>query len=89
MPTTQAEFLRPSEIAKQLACAVEMIHDAIHSGALPATNIGRGKKRPTWRIRCADYQAWLESRTTRPKKQDPPQPRPKRYAAPDHVKKIY
>lgn len=89
MSATKAEYLKPSDIAKRLACAVEMVHDAIHTGQLPAMNISRGTKRPTWRIREADFDAWREARTTKRREPLPPQPKPARYKLPANVKKFY
>ncbi len=89
MSVTKAEYLRASDIAKRLACAVEMVHDAIHSGALPAMNISRGAKRPTWRIRESDFEQWREARTTKRRQELPPQPKPKRYTPSANVKKFY
>jgi excisionase family DNA binding protein len=86
MPTTASEFLKPTEIAKRLGCAVEMVLHAIHSGRLPAMNVGRGDKRPTWRIHAADFDRWREANTTGQRQSPKPIPQPKKRSAGSDIK---
>ncbi|MDP1564462.1 MAG: helix-turn-helix domain-containing protein [Pirellulaceae bacterium] len=85
MPTTANEFLKPTEIAQRLGCAVEMILHAINSGRLPAMNVGRGSKRPTWRIHQADFEVWRAANTTG-QRREPTPAKPKKRAPSNDVK---
>lgn len=56
---------------RQVAVALQVgqltVLAAIDRGELVASNIGGGRgARPTWRIRPADVDAWLESRRRHP-----------------------
>jgi excisionase family DNA binding protein len=63
-------LLTPSDVAKTLAVKkVDSVYRLIATGALKAMNIAAGASRPTWRIREADLDMFLESRRA-----IPPQP---------------
>lgn len=64
MTTTRAEsrFLTTDDIATDLQDTRDSVLKRIHAGELPATNIGT-PRRPRYRIRRADYERWLTTRT--------------------------
>jgi helix-turn-helix protein len=55
--------LRLSDVAEILDLHVESVRRLVRSGALPAVDVSNGAgKRPSWRVRPVDLQAFLEAR---------------------------
>lgn len=57
--------MRPADIAADLGCTVEHVHDLIRQGELRAVNIGTAR-RPYYRVPRAAYEDFLRRRTVRP-----------------------
>jgi excisionase family DNA binding protein len=58
--------LRLAEVAEILDLHVESVRRLVRSGALPAVDVSSGGgKRPSWRVRPVDLQAFLEARIAR------------------------
>jgi excisionase family DNA binding protein len=68
-----AAFMTVDAVASHLGCSRWHVDELIHSGALPASDIGtkpkamaKGKKakkhRPTWRVAVADLERFLRDR---------------------------
>lgn len=64
--TPLSRLLSPREVAERWACKVDRVLDLVHSGALPATNIGRGAVKGRYRIDPADLARFEESRRVPP-----------------------
>ena len=63
--------LTPPEIAKRLGIKADKVLTWIRSGELRAFNVATKQSgRPLWRIRLADLESWIATRTNRK-----PQPR--------------
>jgi excisionase family DNA binding protein len=58
-------YLKPAEIAERLNCEPAHVLNLIHAKALPAINIGTGK-RPEYRVDPAAFEAFIVARSTRP-----------------------
>lgn len=56
-----AEWLTIQQAAALLGCSRDHINRAVVTKELPAANIGKNE-RPTYRIKRADLDAWMESR---------------------------
>ena len=78
------QLLTPAEAAKFLRVSREKIFDWIHSGKLMASNVGRGRKLPRWRIRSVDLDDLLESLQPAP-----PEPRGRRRKRDESIIEFY
>ena len=67
--------LRPSEIAADLAVDIHNVLAWINAGHLPAVNVSNGTKRPRWRVKPVDLDAFLEKREAKPRRKTYPTPR--------------
>jgi hypothetical protein len=59
-------FLTPKLVAERLVMDVDAVTALIRSGDLSASNVGRGRKKPRYRIDPADLDRFLDSRRTGP-----------------------
>lgn len=57
------DVLSVAEVAARLRVSPRHVYRMIESGELPAMNIAVGDTRPTYRIRCADLDAYVSGRT--------------------------
>ena len=69
-------FLTPNAVAERLALDVDAVRGFIATGQLAAVNVGRGTRKPRWRIDPLDLDRFLETRRTAPT----PKPSPRRRA---------
>lgn len=61
------KMLSPREAADLLGLLkIDCVIEAIAAGDLAASNVGMGKKRPTWRILPQDLAAFIERRRFTP-----------------------
>ena len=65
-------FLIPREVAERLGINVTRVLGWIRAGQLRATNISNSPTRPRWRIKPADLDAFLESRSNKPAEPEKP-----------------
>lgn len=64
---TKSKLLTVAEIASYWRCKAETVLSEIKSGALPATNIRPGSRRPTWRVASADLADFMQRNQVAPK----------------------
>jgi excisionase family DNA binding protein len=57
-------YLTPKLVAERLVLDVDAVTALIRSGDLSASNVGRGRKKPRYRIDLADLDRFLDSRRT-------------------------
>jgi hypothetical protein len=70
MSVATLRHLTPQGIADQLALPdAEAVYAWLRSGELVGINVGRGSKKPRWRVSPEDFERFLERRKTgeRPK----------------------
>lgn len=66
------EYLTPPKVAQLLGKRVEWVHSEIRAGRLPALDLSApGANRPTYHVRRADLDSYLESRAVVPKVANP------------------
>jgi excisionase family DNA binding protein len=63
----QPELLRPSQVRKRYNIPRDRLYQAIRDMELPAVDVG-SCRRPSYLIRIADLEAWLQRLTTKAKK---------------------
>jgi excisionase family DNA binding protein len=66
-------------VAARLSTTLDHVLGLVHSHKLKATNIGRGAKRPRWRVSEEDLKAFIAARTngatqTTARRRKPPSP---------------
>jgi excisionase family DNA binding protein len=76
------EMLSVKDVAARLRISLEQVLTLIRSGALKASNVGLGIKRPRWRISESDLQAFLDKRAPKPAR--PKNRRPLAVVGPDN-----
>jgi len=67
-PERERTTLSPPEVAQQLGVTPETVIGWIKSGALKATNVGKGKARPRYRIQRTNIDLFLQSRQPEPRR---------------------
>ena len=72
--SAEAEWISIKQAASLAGISETSIRRAIRRGQLKACNVGGSSRRPTWRIKRTDLQAFLETDAAR---SSPPKPRGK------------
>jgi len=67
-PKRERNTLSPPEVAQQLGVTPETVIGWIKSGTLKATNVGKGKTRPRYRIQQSNIDLFLLSRQPEPRR---------------------